>query len=544
MPHITTAMQWSRRRGVGDIILDSLLGRRDVVAQASSVANSFSSWDNCMKAAYCKWPIIAAMVIGGLIVISIVACIVRCACLGYSCCCSCFSCLNCCCGSCCDGKKNKPHKHLDKDPFSPGPMPPNQGYQAPPPMMGGALPAKAEPPQFAQFEVGKNGLYVEPKPTLSEDALPPMPSWEGAAKKHVVDEEKNGVELGNLDPATGQSVPLMTGAVGPATTGPPSPAISPYGAQPGQGIGNNGYIGVANDYSPQPPQNGFAAVGNGPYRGSPSPGPGRGGPPRGGYGGPGQDRNGPGGRGYGPPQDMNNLRGYTASPAQMDPQQMNRGGRGYGPPQDPYGSNEFVGGAVGGQGYGRPPPQRQYSNNSPRPYPQPPSQQYSDDAARALNPGRQQYQDRPYNDYPSNNPPPRGPSRGPSRGPEAPNRMVSPGPINNAGFDFGTGGEQPYTRPTPPPQQNYNSRPPPNRQGSRDNYGNPGPRQPPMRQGSRDNYNNSPSRTPAPQEPAAYPGYKPYQAPNQGGRGGGPPSSLQPGGGRGREPQQGWDPVY
>ncbi|KAF4625626.1 hypothetical protein G7Y89_g12542 [Cudoniella acicularis] len=451
-------------------------------------------------------------------------------------------------------------KHLDDDPFNHRAGPPNQGYQAPAPMMGGALPVAPEPPKFAQFEVGKNGLYVDPKPALSEDALPPMPSWDSATKKRVAEEEeKNGVELGNLDPTTGQSVPLMTGAVGPATTMPPSPgpdlrAVSPYGARPGQGIGGNGYMGVAGDYSPQPPQNGFNAVGNAPYRGPGSPGPGRGGPPRGYEPNPPQNRNGPGGRGYGPPQDMNNLRGFTASPQQMDPPQMNRqggGGRGgYGPPspqtsgQSPYGSNEFVGVAAGGEDYGRPQPQRQFSSNSPRPYAQP-SRQYSEDSARALNPGRQQYQDQPYNNVQPNNPPPRGPSRGPSRGPDPQNRMASPGPISNAGFDFGIDAQQPRTRPNPPPQQNYNQRPgPPMRQGSRDNYGNAGgrPKNPPPRQNTRDDFGNS-ARSPPPQEPA-YPGYKPYQPPNnQGPRGGGPPPSLTPGGGRGREPQ-GWDPVY
>jgi hypothetical protein len=101
-------------------------------------------------------------------------------------------------------------KHLD-DPYAP---PARQGYQAPAPMpmMGGGLGGKPEPPQYAQFEVGKNGLAVDPKATaLSEDALPPMPSWETAAKKHVLteEEEKNAVELGELDPATGQKVPLM-----------------------------------------------------------------------------------------------------------------------------------------------------------------------------------------------------------------------------------------------------------------------------------------------------------------------------------------------
>jgi hypothetical protein len=54
MPHITVAMRGSVRRGVGDIFLDSLLGRRSITGEVSSVKNTFSSWDNCMAKTYCK----------------------------------------------------------------------------------------------------------------------------------------------------------------------------------------------------------------------------------------------------------------------------------------------------------------------------------------------------------------------------------------------------------------------------------------------------------------------------------------------------------
>lgn len=52
--HIETAMRRSVRRGVSDIFFDSLLGRRDVTTSISNVKSAFSSWDNCMKATYCK----------------------------------------------------------------------------------------------------------------------------------------------------------------------------------------------------------------------------------------------------------------------------------------------------------------------------------------------------------------------------------------------------------------------------------------------------------------------------------------------------------
>jgi hypothetical protein len=60
--HINNAMQLSRRRGVGDILFDSLLGRdsrllreRSIADSVTSVKDSFSSWDNCMNAVYCKY---------------------------------------------------------------------------------------------------------------------------------------------------------------------------------------------------------------------------------------------------------------------------------------------------------------------------------------------------------------------------------------------------------------------------------------------------------------------------------------------------------
>jgi len=397
-------------------------------------------------------------------------------------------------------------KHLD-DPYSH--TPPRQGYQAPPPMMGGALGGKPEPPQYAQFEVGKNGLAVEPKANaLSEDALPPMPSWDSAANKHVLtEEEKNAVELGELDPATGQKIPLMTGAAAAGTSMPPSPVHgqSPYGA-PGQAVGGNGYSDIPADRYGQN-QNAYNGNGRG-YGGSPAAGPGRGGP----------------GRGYGP----------------NSPQNYDGQGRGYGPPspQDPYGAeNGFAGAAAGG--YGRQQPQRQYSNDG-RPFPPQPTRQYSSDSSRPLNTGRQ-YSDRP---YPSDNFQPNGPPRGPSRGPGGPGgpgRMASPPLNNNSGFDFGTGAPQQYqSRPSPPPQQmpygssNPGGRPSPPIQG---------------RNGGNDGYfggSTAPpsyaSRSPPPQE-ASYPGYRPYQPnSNQGGRGA--PTALMPGGGRGGREPQGWDPVH
>lgn len=420
-------------------------------------------------------------------------------------------------------------KHLD-DPYFP---PPRQGYQAPAPMMSGAAfgaaagHGKPEPPQYAQFEVGKSGLAVDPKAGgLSEDALPPMPSWETATKKHVLtEEEKNAVELGELDPATGQKVPLMTGAAPAGTSMPPSPVHghSPYGA-PGQAVGG-AYSDVPGDHHDQnqaafngngrayggaPPaadpyaQNGRgyggAAPPSDPYAqnqgaydgngkggyGAPPPGPGRGGPGRGGPG-----------RGYGSPQG----------------QDFGAQGRGYGAPQqDPYAADAGLTGAAAG-GYGRPQPNREYSNNSNnsgRAFPPQPQRQYSSDSARPLNPGRG-YSDRP---YPGDN--------------FQPGRMASPPLNNNSGFDFGTNNQQPYSsRPSPPPpQMSYES-------------SNGGGRPSPPLQGNGNGYSGRSPNQQGPPEPS-YPGYRPYQAPGQGSRGAMPSSA--PGSRGAREPQR-WDPV-
>jgi hypothetical protein len=61
MPHISEAMARSMRRSVGEILVSSLM-RRDAVTSAtgevSSVKNTFSSWNNCMKASYCKFVVL------------------------------------------------------------------------------------------------------------------------------------------------------------------------------------------------------------------------------------------------------------------------------------------------------------------------------------------------------------------------------------------------------------------------------------------------------------------------------------------------------
>jgi len=392
-------------------------------------------------------------------------------------------------------------------------------------MVSGAIPAaKQDLPQYAQFEVGNNGLAVAAKP-LSEDALPPMPSWETANKKHVLTEdEKHDVELGELNPTTGQKVPLMTG--GAPTAGPPSPSVgsdngaNPYGSRPGQG---NGYMGAAaadpyaqnrNNFN----QNGRALTGSpaqmpGPGRPGPSPGPGMAGQT--GYRGapgpaPGGYRGGPSpgpGRGYGGPQ--NNVGGGYGS---------NNGG--YGAPGQNYGGNGFDNASVGGYNNS----QQDLNNNRPYP-PQQPQRQYSSDTAPPLN---RQYTSGSSQEGYRNAPIPRGPSRGPTP---------------QQGFNFGPSAQSPPPQNYPPQQQSYGAP-----QGSRNTppqqqYGPPRTSPPLQQQNSGysqqgGGYNAPQSRTP-PQDT----GYRPYNAGATGVSGPGPaPRALMPGGGRGMEPER-WDPV-
>ncbi|KAL2060382.1 hypothetical protein VTL71DRAFT_9777 [Oculimacula yallundae] len=536
MPHITTSMQRSVRRSVGELLFDSLVGKRDIAGKVNDFKDSFSSWDKCMQASYCKWPVIAAIIVVGLILLSILTCIGRVCCCGASCCCTCFSflkCCDCCGGDSCAGKKDKPMKHKD-NPFQSDPQG-YQGYQAPAPMMGGALHNAGQPmnvaapqapvPQYAQFEVGKNGLYVEPKVVpLNEDALPPMPSWEAAQKKHIAaDEEKNAVELRELDPSTGQKMPLMAGAAGNGMSMPPSPDVgqgpSPFAVRPG--TAGNGYMGDNQS------QNQAAFNGNSRY-GSPAPGPGQGG-----YGARTPQAYDGQARGYGQDIPYGADDGYGTE------------ARGYGAPapQGQYAQNNgFDAAAVGG--YGGRQPQGQYPSDG-RPFP-PPNRQYSNDSSRPMGPPRQ-YTDRSYGSDnmqaggaiprgPSRGPGPNGPPRGPSRGPVPndqygpprgpsrgpPLRTGSPALNNNSGFDFGGGAPSYQSQQSPPVQQGY-GRPP----------------LPTGNSGYFDNASIAPSYSSTPQD-QGYPGYKAYQPGNPDR---GFPQALSPGDGRGREPQR-WDPVH
>lgn len=188
---------------------------------------------------------IALIIIGSLIIISVIWCIARCLCCGLSCCCECCHCLKCCgeCCGCCSPPNGRRRKHLD-EPYNN--IPDNQGYKREDPMAASALPfdrprpttAKAEPPQYASFDVSKHG-------DGSEDELPAMPSWGDAESKKIHLEEES-VELQQLKPPEANA-PLMTGmspAGTPGTRTPVQGSMSPYGP-PGSDAASSGYFGGA-----------------------------------------------------------------------------------------------------------------------------------------------------------------------------------------------------------------------------------------------------------------------------------------------------------
>ncbi|GFP52460.1 hypothetical protein TASIC1_0001061200 [Trichoderma asperellum] len=188
MPAVDVAMVRSLRGGLWETVKDTIarslateVVRRDIVADAdnkiSDVKQAFSSWNGCMAHVYCKWPAIALMIIGGLILLSIIICI----------CCG-----NCC--GCCDAPGGAARKQLE------APYVPQQsgGYRQEAPMVVNmpshstapafSVPASHGPPQYAEFDVSKHDA----------DALPAMPSWETANSKQIVLEEE--VEMDTLPP--------------------------------------------------------------------------------------------------------------------------------------------------------------------------------------------------------------------------------------------------------------------------------------------------------------------------------------------------------
>ncbi|KAI0136492.1 hypothetical protein BJ170DRAFT_14097 [Xylariales sp. AK1849] len=523
MPHIGAVMgrtleePQSLRDGLKDLLVRSVIAGMskrspitDIQGDITDAKTAFSSWDNCMKATFCKWPVIAVIIIGGLIIFSIIWCIIRCACCGLSCCCSCFQCLKCCgnCCGCCDAPQKR-HKYLD-EPFVPPHHNQGQGYRSEAPMSAQAVPksgtgpfatsaiAKPDPPQYAEFETGKKG---------DADELPPMPSWEGANSKKVMLGDE--VEMDQLQkPESAQNAPLMApGAMShPASPNPTSlNDQNPY-ETPGYN-GSSGYLpparGETDPYAMgrSGQQQGYGNYGNGGYgqvsREDMTPGYDQG------YGNQGYNNQGYANQGYGaagaavgamgqgrrtPHQDYNNG-GYRGSPAgQGYPQSRTprpydeygrsgtprsgtpgNGNAGYGrPPYDEYGRSGTPRSGTpgnGNAGYGRPPPRRSPTNGSygdqDRLRSRAPQQGgYGfDQRSNTPNSYGRQYPAALQRQYSSDSTRPLArPAPERSYTDDSYQQGQAHSPIQNSGgFDFTSGFSRPETsdhRPSPPPQQN------------------------------------------------------------------------------------------
>lgn len=172
-----------------------------------------------------RWPVIIAIVVGSLIVLSILFCCIRCLCCGVECCCGICSCFNACCPS--------PRKRRDQGSYNNNPPyrsvgPPQPPYQAqyqshaPPtyssPSYNNAPGYNSGRPQYAQFDVSK---------PANPDALPSMPSWNHAENKkiEVFEDHANDVEMNDLDhnghkPGTsGSQAPMLDGFAGAGAGG-------------------------------------------------------------------------------------------------------------------------------------------------------------------------------------------------------------------------------------------------------------------------------------------------------------------------------------
>lgn len=280
-------------------------------------------------------------------IISVVWCCARCLCCGLSCCCECCHCLKCCgqCCGCCDPPNGRRRKYLD-EPYKN--LPANQGYQREDPMSAGALPfhrpvapaaaPKAEPPQYASFDVAKN----QPG---GEDALPAMPTW-GDSESKKIGVVAESVELQQLKPeGNAQTAPLMNGmspAGTPLSRTPVPGGISPYGP-PGSQAASSGFLGGKPAAYNNMPGQGHDQMHNGFDQSTTSfhteQSWGVTGAPMG------QEY------GQGHPQAGYGQHGYTQEPVDMQ----------YG---DKPGYNEYRGAGAMGPGYGRPPPGRSMTGGS------------------------------------------------------------------------------------------------------------------------------------------------------------------------------------
>jgi hypothetical protein len=268
-----------------------------------------------------RWPVIVAIIVGGIIAFSVVWCIARCICCGAECAICCCKCCTCCCGSSgsshkrmkSDAKGYPPPQPYPQQPYPQQSYPPQQPYAspniyaearsfAPPPPPPAPVntqysqptprlerqptnpnfnpqinpkfaPKSPEQPQFATFD-------AHSKP-VNEDALPQMPSWSDARDVHVqveeeaVPEKRGDVEMDRLNyNGSAQQLGMNSMAAGAAGAGMRGSPGGTRGSPGGQGRSpvspNDGYGFPAQSQNTSPPY-GASPYGQTGYDRGPSP---------------------------------------------------------------------------------------------------------------------------------------------------------------------------------------------------------------------------------------------------------------------------------
>ncbi|KAK4990998.1 hypothetical protein LTR66_006650 [Elasticomyces elasticus] len=176
----------------------TLLWQRDLTSSLSDAKTTLSSWDNCMSKAYCKWPTIAGIILGSLIVLSLAICL-------------------------------QPPVQYQQPPYQ-------QQYQSQLPPIYNNPPA-----QYAQFDAsGTKGGHQ-----IHEDSLPIMPSWDNAISRKVEDTthpgELDDVEMEKLDQQGTQQAPMLSQTATQLQN-------SPYRTLSGAGGAEPEAMGMQNSY--------------------------------------------------------------------------------------------------------------------------------------------------------------------------------------------------------------------------------------------------------------------------------------------------------
>ena len=174
-----------------------------------------------------RWYVIAGIIFGSLTLLSLLWCIGACLCFGTRCCCGC-------CGVC-GGSRRRRLNQRSRD----GSGAATTGLSSSPPPVptsrqGEAVMYQPAPPQVPVYRPPTTATPTSITP-YNEDALPPMPTWDAAPTKKVLnDHHVSGGELGlrNLHPQSPLVSPgPTTGAIGGPRRQQPDLAFSSTSSQ-------------------------------------------------------------------------------------------------------------------------------------------------------------------------------------------------------------------------------------------------------------------------------------------------------------------------